>query len=1130
MANPATHSSTRNHPAGRPPLNLNEALTRTRLAPSDPRAWRDLGRLHLQEKRPAQAEVALARSIELDETDAETWALRGFAAADLGDETQAEACFHHALSLNEHDINGLCGLASLHFRRGEHAKALELAEKVLARDPGNLTAMHRKAQVLVHTHRLEDALALTQQLVQREPANQYIHLNNLANILRDLGDLPAALDAYRRSAELAGDNPGPLSNQITLAHYLPGVGPEDILALCKEWGRRFAPRKAKARAQTDRSPSRRLKVGLISDGFRQHPVGAMITPAMEHLPKLGLDLYCYSSFSGQDWITRKLQAVAKKWTHIGTLNDDMVAQLVRDDAIDILIDLSGHNAGTRMPVMAAEPAPVLVKWVGGLISTTGVASIDYLISDSIESPPGSEKLYTEKLIRMPDDYICYLPPKEVPQVGPLPAMRNGYLTFGCFNNPTKINDVLLAEWARLMLEHPHSRLLLKGNAFGFDHKRQYVIREMAKHGIDAERLIMEGHSDHYQLLDTYNRVDIALDPWPYSGGLTTCEALLMGVPVVTLPGPTFAGRHSATHLANAGLPELVAEDWAGYRACVASLGADLESLARIRGHLRNILLASPVCDGERFARNLACALRAVWQRQCEDKLPAELAFTADGKPWFEDETEPRDISVDDGTFKFSFAGKITMLDHGGALVSDPSFSSLASLRIASTIVLDPANRLMNAKELQESRLIQQYHSHVALGDGTPGTLYACLDSSFNSTLPPCAPDERPPRWRAGATVLAKVPISTVRLDEVQGLERLDWLILDGAHDNRAILQNAQNTLRNVLLLQIRIPLVDIYAGQTTLDDACKILRPAGLRLLRLDNPHYHSFLPQDLADSPFSPSSQQLHSDALFVPSESRLQTLDRDQLLRLAFLTHTVYGLHDYAFHMLQSADPELGQQYLSAQFASTLPAARPLPAAAPQIATGYTIPDTPHMEPAGTELLREHLARSRVFLEYGSGGSSVMATRMGVEKIYSVDSDLAFLTAVQSKVAEATGAAYLPIYVDIGPTGDWGHPTSREFAHLWPNYAREPWSMLRDAVDKPDLVLVDGRFRIASFLTSLLHAPAGCVILFDDYEDRPIYHVVEQYLKPVRTAGRMAQFIVPVQRPAGLDKAVAQYCQDPS
>lgn len=1133
MVNPATHPSSR-HPRKHVPATLSEAQHRTRLAPNDARAWRDLGRIHHQEKRPVQAEEALARSAELDEKNAETWALRGHTAVDLGSEALAESHFRRALSLDPNQLDALCGQSAIHFRRGDHDESRALAERVLNLDPGNLTGMHRKAMVMVATHKLDQALALTQDLARRDTNNRFIHLNNLANIKRDLGDLSGALDDYRKAGELAQDNPGPLSNQITLSHYLPECQPDDILALCKQWGKRYARRTAAARTTTERSPARRLKIGMISDGFRQHPVGAMITPAITHMPALGYELYFYSSFSGQDGVTRKLQAVATKWTHIATLDDESVAQMLRDDGIDILIDLSGHNAGTRMRVMAAEPAPVLIKWVGGLINTTGVESIDYLITDSIESPPGSDDMYTEKLIRMPDDYICYMPPAQIPEVGPLPAASNGHLTFGCFNNPSKINDTVLARWAELLHEHPGSQLLLKGSAFGVEQKRARIIKTMAAHGITADRLLMEGHSNHYALFDTYNRVDIALDPWPYSGGLTTCEALLMGVPVVTLPGPTFAGRHSATHLANAGLPELVVNDWEGYRARVRDLASNLDTLAQIRLHLRDIMLASPVCDGRRFAGHLAVALRAVWQRYCENKAPAALAFNAEAQPWFEDEEGPRAITItseEPGSgFKFAFKGKISALDHGARLAANPAFAALAGLRVTSVAVLDPGSHLKSAAALQNDKLIQQYHSHVVLGDGQPGTLYACLDSSLSSTLPPLPNEDLPVCSDSAAAVLAQVPISTVRLDDVGGLERLDWLILDGAHDNCAILQNAPRTLRNTLLLQIRIPLADAYEGQTTLDEATHILRANGMRLLRLDSPAYLSYLPEDKVSSSTAPRSQQMASEAIFVPSQARLRTLDRDQSLRLAFLAHAFYGISDYAYHVLQTADADLAAAYLAQQFPSGQPViAAPAPQVLP-VPVGYTVPDAPHMEPEGVALLEGHLRRSKIFLEYGSGGSSVMATRLNVDRIYSVDSDEAFLHAVQTKVAGNEDSRYLPIYVNIGPTGDWGHPTSRDEEHRWPDYVRQPWSHLDAADDTPDLVLVDGRFRIASFLMSLKSAPAGCVILFDDYVDRPIYHVVERFLKPTRTAGRMAEFIVPAKRPAGLEAAIVKYCKDPS
>jgi hypothetical protein len=306
------------------------------------------------------------------------------------------------------------------------------------------------------------------------------------------------------------------------------------------------------------------------------------------------ELYCYGSSGVIDRITLRIMALAKRWTPIASFSDAELAQRLRDDGIDILIDLSGFNAGTRMRVIAMEPAPLIVKWVGGLINTTGVESIDYLITDSIESPPGSDALYTEKLIRLPDDYICYLPPAQLPDCAPPPSASKGYITFGCFNNPTKINDVLLAEWARLLDALPDSRLFLKGAAFGAEHKRQRVLDALARHGIAAERIRMEGHSNHQDLLKAYHEVDIALDPWPYSGGLTTCEALLMGVPVVTLPGPTFAGRHSATHLANVGLPERAIQN--RFESTVANLNNTVNNLSAARSRIEDSDYATEVSN------------------------------------------------------------------------------------------------------------------------------------------------------------------------------------------------------------------------------------------------------------------------------------------------------------------------------------------------------------------------------------------------------------------------------------------------------------------------------------------------------------------------------------------------------
>ncbi|ANY15961.1 FkbM family methyltransferase [Bordetella pseudohinzii] len=893
---------------------LEQALKATQTRPGDPQAWHALARRHLADGQLDLAEEALAACQRLDPDFAPAWLELGRLHHKRGNPQRAVQAFDHVLQRQPRNIEALHGLLELANGRSDYAQVLTLAERILAVAPDNTPALQRKCQALHRSHRFDEALQVARWLITHAPQGRALFYNDLGNIQRDLGELQAAARSYQRAAELTQVDPVPLSNQITLAHYLPESRPEDILRLCRAWGRQYAPRNATTRpAPADLSPGRVLRVGMISDGFRQHPVGAMITPALEHLAQYGLELYCYGSSGVIDPITLRIMALAKRWTPIASFSDAELAQRLRDDGIDILIDLSGFNAGTRMRVIAMEPAPLIVKWVGGLINTTGVESIDYLITDSIESPPGSDALYTEKLIRLPDDYICYLPPAQLPDCAPPPSASKGYITFGCFNNPTKINDVLLAEWARLLDALPDSRLFLKGAAFGAEHKRQRVLDALARHGIAAERIRMEGHSNHLDLLKAYHEVDIALDPWPYSGGLTTCEALLMGVPVVTLPGPTFAGRHSATHLANAGLPELVTDSWDSYRARCLELAGDAQALADIRQHLRRVLLESPVCDGPRFARHLADALRGIWQRYTEGRPRAALAFTAEGQLWFEDEDAPRAIVHPEAAagqrgFNFSLAGKIHALDHGGLLASEPNFAGLARLKTLNTVVIDPATRLADSAALLAAQTIQSYHGHIALGDGLPATLHACLDPAFSGTLPPAPADELPPCWRPGAKVLAPLPIATVPLDEVQGLERVDWLVLALGHDNAAILRGARRTLQTALAVQVRVPFVASHAGQTSLDALRPLLKESGFQLLRLRNQHHHNYLPgdRDLFDP--GQGSLLLYADAVYVPNRA----LNDAEKMRLAFIMHAAYGLHDYAYRLIEESNPQLAQAYL--------------------------------------------------------------------------------------------------------------------------------------------------------------------------------------------------------------------------
>ncbi|MEA1053152.1 tetratricopeptide repeat protein [Lamprobacter modestohalophilus] len=888
------------------------------------------GRRLFGEQRYTQALAHLEQALAASPDDHALLVLSGKCCYQLGQFARTRELFDKALAQRPTDAFTHDHLSILLNAEGKHKEALHHAELACRYEPDRYEHHVSLGNAYKALYHYEQAASAFKKALALNP-DSFATVNNLANVERDLGRLDEAIALYTRIEEKSYYV---YSNKLTTMHYHPDIPPAMITQACRRWDDLFAPKTPLPRpVPSDRAPDRVLRLGLVSDGFRGHPVGHMITRVIERLPAGHFELFFYSTSNKDDRFTKRLKAHAQTWLGIMHLSDDQFCARLQADQIDILLELSGHNANSRLQAVARAPAPLIVKWVGGLINTTGVEAIDYLLSDTVETPPGVDADYTEKLIRLPDDYICYDLPRYAPPVAELPARRHGFVTFGCFNNPSKLNHRLLAQWAKLLQATGDSRLYLKGHQFNDAELVHRVKEQLAALGIAKERLLIEGSAAHEVLLACYNQVDIALDTWPYSGGLTTCEALLMGVPVVTHPGPTFAGRHSATHLVNAGLPELVTDSWDAYHARVLELAGDLDSLATIRRHLREVLWYSPVCDGARFGDHFTSALRAIWQRYCDGKPAAALRFDDSGQVWFEGESAPEQLALPaplsraaDETaahqaalqstkprFSWNLPGRLIVIDNSAQLLRQPGLEDFLALEAFGLVVFDPASRLQAPARFANQAHLQLVQ-HAVLGDGQPAQLHVCLDPAFSSPLKPLPTEQLPTSQRQGARVLTELPISTVALNQIDGLESLDWLILDDLADANRILEHGDQALKDSLLIQVRIAFQPTHERQPTLAELQYWAARHGFRFYRFESLTHASHFPErsDLLE----PQSTELTgADALFIPSAERLAALSDDQRQKLSFLLHTAFGIKDLTYALLADIDARLAEDYLIAE-----------------------------------------------------------------------------------------------------------------------------------------------------------------------------------------------------------------------
>ena len=357
----------------------------------------------------------------------------------------------------------------------------------------------------------------------------------------------------------------------------------------------------------------RLRLGFVSADLGRHPVGYFLVRVLENLGREGMETVCYSNRILKDELTHRIQSAATGWHDVMGISDEGLAEQIRADGIDILFDLGGHTARNRLLVFAGNRPRFRSP---GLVTKGRPAWGRWITCLPIVmwSPEGIEDYFRERVLRMPDGYLCYEPPAAAPAVGPLPSLKRGYTTFGSFNNPAKITAEVVSVWAEILRRLPRARLVLKYRGLGDAAVRGRYLELFAAEGVEDERLELLPSSSYAEYLAAYHQVDVALDPFPFSGSVTTCEALWMGVPVVTCPGETFASRHTLSHLWNVGLRETIARDRNEYVELAVSLGGDLPRLGALRGSLRERMASSPLCDGKRFAANLRNVLRDVWRQ------------------------------------------------------------------------------------------------------------------------------------------------------------------------------------------------------------------------------------------------------------------------------------------------------------------------------------------------------------------------------------------------------------------------------------------------------------------------------------------------------------------------------------
>ncbi|OQA00796.1 MAG: hypothetical protein BWY69_01570 [Planctomycetes bacterium ADurb.Bin401] len=472
------------------------------------------------------------------------------------------------------------------------------------------------ADIFRKTGRIGKAVIYLKRAMDLNP-NQPLLSGNLSSNLINLGQVETAIKIERELVKKRPDDNFVFSNLLLHMHYLPQIDRSAFFDESTKWAKRNVPLSmAKTNHRNNPDPNRKLKIGYISPDFRNHSVTYFFEPLLDAHNRDSVEVYGYGNVSLYDDTTERLKSKFDQYRNVRPLDDKQTAELIENDQIDILVDLAGHSADSKIYAMAYKPAPIQATWCG-YPDTTGMSQIDYRITDAIADPPGSEKYYSEKLMYLPDIFLCYGPGGIQPAIAPSPVVTNKHITFGCFNNSCKINPFIIGLWAKILHQVPNSNLLLKFKSGQDDEIRQIFLKKFEDEGITKDRIAICGWLQSPADLELYNRVDIALDTFPYNGTTTTCQALLMGVPVISIVGEHHMSRVGLSILTNLGFEFFAAPTPEQYIARAVALASKPDSLAKIRNTMRDRMRASSLCNKAVFAKRMEDAYRQMWHIWCQ---------------------------------------------------------------------------------------------------------------------------------------------------------------------------------------------------------------------------------------------------------------------------------------------------------------------------------------------------------------------------------------------------------------------------------------------------------------------------------------------------------------------------------